>query len=85
MTYGHLSTEDRSVILAELERGVDIKRLVERYDISKATLYRWRKKQLQSANEKAQQLKNVAEENVRLRNLLADAALEIQALKEKIG
>ncbi|WP_025899537.1 transposase [Sneathiella glossodoripedis] len=71
-------------ILAEMENGSDIGELSIKHGISKATLYRWRKKAQQDQSEKANKLKDVALENTRLRNLLTDAALEIQALKEEI-
>jgi putative transposase len=72
-------------ILSELEAGADIHELSDQHGISKATLYRWRKKAQEDESVKAKKLKNVALENTRLRNLLTDAALELQALKEELS
>lgn len=77
--------EEISNALADLQNGIPIERITDKYAISKATLYRWRKKAQQDTSEEMARLKNVAEENANLRNLLADAALEIQALKEQIN
>ncbi len=72
-------------ILSKLDAGADINELSLEHGISKATLYRWRKKALEDESVKAKKLKNVALENTRLRSLLTDAALELQALKEELS
>ena len=79
------SQSEITQILKELEDGSDIEQLIARYGISKATLYRWRKKAQASESEKKKMFQNTAVENTRLRKLLTDAALEIQALNEKLG
>ncbi len=79
------SQEEITRILSELNQSNDMDAISRQYGISKATLYRWRKKAQKDESEKNRHLKDAANENSRLRILLADAALEIQALKEKIG
>lgn len=79
------SQKEITRILSELNQGNDMDAVSTQHGISKATLYRWRKKAQKDESEKNRHLKDAANENSRLRVLLADAALEIQALKEKIG
>lgn len=81
----HHSPEEIKLILQELDRGLSVDKAVSLYDVSKATLYRWRKKAQASETAHVKRLQLADEENGRLRNLLADAVLEIHALKEKLN
>lgn len=72
------------MILKEIESGSSVDKAADKYGLSKATLYRWKKKAQKSGNAEMKRLQLVDEENSRLRSLLADAALEIHALKEKL-
>ncbi|GEM_PF-2566288 len=80
----HHSPEEIQVILQDLDSGMTIDEVVSRYSVSKASVYRWRKKAQMTENAQVKRLQRVDEENRRLRNLLADAVLEIHALKEKL-
>ena len=80
----HHSNEEIEEILLELENGLTIDQITYRHGISRATLYRWRKRARNSVNRDISRLRQADEENARLRNLLSDAALEIHALKEKL-
>ncbi|MBL4907937.1 MAG: transposase [Sneathiella sp.] len=73
------------MILKELEGDLSIEDIVDKHGISKATLYRWKKKVQKSENAEMKRLIQADEENSRLRSLLADAALETHALKEKLA
>ncbi len=73
------------MILQELENGLSVDKAINKHGISKATLYRWRKKAQKLESAEMKRLQQVDEENSRLRSLLADAALEIHALKEKLA
>ncbi|MEH6402657.1 MAG: transposase [Sneathiella sp.] len=81
----HHTAKEISLILRELEQGLSVEEVVDRYDISKATLYRWRKTAQKSGDVEKKRLQQADEENSRLRTLLADAVLEIHALKEKLN
>jgi len=50
--------------------------------ISEQTYYRWRQKYGGMSPELARQMKKLEKENVRLKRLVADQALDIQILKE---
>lgn len=79
------SQSEITQILNELVEGADIDQLIAHHGISKATIYRWRQKAQANESQKKKALKDTSVENTRLRKLLTDAALEIQALKEKLG
>ncbi|MDF2368991.1 transposase [Sneathiella sp.] len=72
------------MILQELADGKSVDDAAKQYGISKATIYRWKKRAEQTGVEEINRLKKVDEENQRLKSLIAEAALEIQALKEQL-
>ncbi|WP_288902042.1 transposase [uncultured Sneathiella sp.] len=80
----YYSQQEVKMILQELADGQSVEDLAKRYDISKASIYRWKKRAEKTGAEEINRLKKVDEENQRLKALLAEAALEIQALKEQL-
>ena len=80
----YYSQQEVKLILQELSEGQSVDDVATRYGISKATIYRWKKRAEQTGAEEINRLKKVDEENQRLKSLLAEAALEIQALKEQL-
>jgi putative transposase len=70
-------------ILAEIERsGLKISDACRPHQITEQTYYRWRKKYGGMEVNEARRLKDLEEENARLKRLVADQALDIQILKE---
>jgi len=55
------------------------------YGISEETLYRWRRRFSGMDIAEVQQLRNLAAENARLKKLLAERDLEVDALKRLVG
>ncbi|MEH6474922.1 MAG: transposase [Sneathiella sp.] len=80
----HRTKQEIEKILRGLENGIAVESVLEKHNISKATLYRWRKRAQKSDGNPVKRLQQVDDENSRLRSLLADAAIEIHALKEKL-
>ncbi|MBO0333782.1 transposase [Sneathiella sp. CAU 1612] len=80
----YYSQQEVKMILQELADGQTVEDLAKQYDISKASIYRWKKRAEKTGAEEINRLKKVDEENQRLKALLAEAALEIQALKEQL-
>lgn len=80
----HHSPEEISHILQDLESGLTVDQAVLVHGVSKATLYRWRKKAQGHDTQNSERLTRLHEENGRLKSLLAEAALEIHALKEQL-
>jgi transposase len=66
----------------ELGKGLKVPEVCKHLGISKQTYYRWRQKYGGMAPETAKQLKALEKENVRLKKLVADQALDNQILKE---
>ena len=70
-------------ILAEAEApGNSVAATARKYGISEQTIYRWRQKYRGFSASEAKRLKALEEENARLKRLLAEKELEIQALTE---
>ncbi len=69
-------------ILRDGEAGMAVKDLCLRYGISDATIYNWKSKYGNMSVSEAQRLKELKEENRRLKRLVADQALDIQMLRE---
>ena len=76
-------TEEQIITtLKELEAGTPAKELSRRHGISQQTLYRWKSKYGGMEVSEAKRLRQLEEENRRLKQMVADQALDIQALKE---
>ncbi len=76
------SAEKITGILQEASSGVPVTELCRKYGVSDATFYNWRKKYGGMTVPEARRLKELEEENVKLKRLLADQMLENQILKD---
>ena len=75
-------TEEQIIrILQEAETGMKVMDLCRRYGISDATYYNWKAKYGGMTVSDAKKLKIYEDENRRLKGIVADQALDIQALK----
>ena len=63
-------------------RARTIAEVLQALEVSEATLSRWRSQYGGMKSEEAKRLKQLEEENSRLKKLVADQALDIQMLKE---
>lgn len=76
-------TEEQIIsILKEAEAGLSTADLVRKHGISEQTFYRWKSKYGGMELSDARRLKQLEEENRRLKRLVADQALDIQVLKD---
>lgn len=66
---------------AMLNAGKDPAAVLQALEISQPTLDRWRKEYGGMKAEEAKRLKELADENRRLKQIVADQALDIQMLK----
>jgi putative transposase len=73
------------VILKQAEAGVPVQDLIRKYGISEQTFYRWRKQYGGLGASELQQLKQLREENRRLKGLVADLTLDKQILQEVLS
>jgi len=78
-------TEEQIVgILKESRAGASTTELIRRHGISRETLYRWRRKFGDLEVSEAKRLRELEEENRRLKRLVAEQALDVQILKDLI-
>ena len=73
------------VVLKQAEAGIPIQDLIRRYGICEQTFYRWKKKYGGLDASELQQLKQLREENRRLKGLVADLTLDKQILQEVLS
>lgn len=69
-------------ILREVEGGKTVAQICSTYNISQQTFYRWRKQYGSMDLSDVRLLKQLKDENTRLKRLVANQALDIQLLKE---
>jgi putative transposase len=68
-------------VLKEALDGKKISEVCRRYGISEATFYNWRKRFEGMQVSELRKLRNLEDENSRLKRLLADKELDIDCLK----
>lgn len=72
-------------ILKEAEAGAKTKDLCRKHGISDATFYNWKAKYAGMTVSEARRLRDLEQENTRLKKLLAEAELDKAALKDLLG
>jgi putative transposase len=86
MKASQFSDEQIVQLLQQAERDEQtIGALCRAYGIAEATFYRWRKKFGGMAVSEVQRLRELEKENSRLKRLLAERDLEVDALKELLA
>jgi len=74
-----------NVLRAAETNELTLAEFCRQYGISEETLYRWRRRFSGMDIAEAQQLRNLAAENARLKKLLAERDLEVDALQRLVG
>jgi putative transposase len=79
-------TEEQIIaVLKEAEAGAKTGDLCRKYGISEATYYNWKTKYAGLSASELKRLKTLEEENRRLKQIVADQALDNRALKELLS
>ena len=79
-------TEEQIVgILKEADAGIAVTQICRKYGISDATYYNWKAKYGGMGTSEVKRLKQLEEENRRLKHIVADLTLDNQALKAVIS
>ena len=79
-------TEEQIIgFLRQVEAGVAVKDLCRKHGFSDASFYKWRAKYGGMNVSEAKRLKELESENGKLKKLLAEAHLDIHALKSMFG
>jgi putative transposase len=68
-------------VLKDAQVGIGIQELCRKHGISDATFYKWRAKYAGLEVSDVKKLRQLEDENRRLKQMVADQALDIQALK----
>lgn len=80
---GKRYTEEQIIrVLKEVDGGRPVAEVCRDYGVSEQSIYRWRTKYGGMGESDVQRLRQLEEENRRLKKLVADQALDIQILKE---
>ena len=85
MKKSRFTTEQIIGILKENEAGLKASELARRHGITEHTIYRWKAKWGGMTVSDAARLKQLEDENRRLKHLVADLTLDNQALKSVLG
>ena len=86
MKSSQFSTEQIIKILEQAEKGEQtIAAICRTHGIAENTFYRWRKAYGGLSVNEVQRLKELEKENARLKRLLAERDLEVDALKELLA
>ena len=86
MKQGQFSQEQIVAILHQAERGeTTIQAICREHGITETTFYRWRKAYGGMSVSEAHRLKELERENTRLKRLLAERDLAIDALQEYLA
>jgi putative transposase len=72
-------------VLKQAEVGVPVAELIRKVGISEQTFYRWKKQYTGLEVDQVRQLKQLQEENVRLKRLVADLTLDKVMLQDVLG
>jgi putative transposase len=72
-------------ILKEVESGTSVAEVCRKYGVVEQTVYRWRNKYGGLDTQELQRLRELEAENSRLKKIVAQQALDIDALKELVA
>lgn len=81
MKKNRYSDEQIVRILREADKD-PVPEVAKRHGVSEQSIYGWRKRFASMAVDKVRELKNLTQENARLKKLLAERDLEIEVMKE---
>jgi len=82
MNKSRFSESQILTILKEYEGGIPCKDLCRQYGINKNTIYNWKNKYGGMTNSEMKKLRQLEEENSKLKRMYANVSLEYNALKE---
>ena len=85
MKQKRFNVEQIVAVLKQAEAGVPLAELIRRVGISGQTFYRWKKHYVGLEVDQVRQLKQLQEENVRLKQLVADLTLDKAMLQDVLS
>jgi putative transposase len=85
MRKSRFSEEQIIAILKEHQAGISAADLCRKHGLSDATFYKWRLKYGGMEVSDAKRLKQLEDENARLKKLLAEQMMDVSTLREMLG
>jgi len=79
------STEQIVAALKQVEIGMPVADLIRQLGISEQTYYRWKKSYAGLESDQVRELKQVVEENARLKKLVAELSLDKAVLQDVLS
>ena len=84
MKRSKFSEQQIAYILRQAEEGTAVEEVCRKADISQQTYYRWRRKYGGPMPSEMKRLKQLEEENARLKRIVADLSLDKEMLQDVI-
>ena len=81
---GSARKDDENIILKQVDDGTSVEEICRKADVSQQTYYRWRKKYAGLMPSEVRRLKQLEEENSRLKRMVADLSLDKEMLQDVI-
>jgi putative transposase len=85
MRKSRFTEEQIALALRQVDAGVPVADLCRKLGISEPTFYAWKKKYAGMGIVEMRRVKGLEDENRRLKTMVADQALDIQALRHLLG
>ena len=85
MKQKRFSVEQIAAVLKQAEVGVPVAELIRKAGISQQTFYRWKKQYAGLEVDQVRELRQLQEENARLKRLVADLALDKTMLQDVLS
>lgn len=85
MKQKRFTVEQIVAVLKQAEAGVPVVELIRRVGISEQTFYRWKKQYVGLEVDQGRQLKQLQEENTRLKQVVADLTLDKAMLQDVLA
>ena len=79
------STEQIVAVLKQAELGLPVADLIRQVGITEQTFYRWKRQYGGLESDQVRELKQVTEENARLKRLVADLSLDKAVLQDVLS
>lgn len=79
------SVEQIAAVLKQAEVGVSVAQLIRKAGISQQTFYRWKKQYAGLEVDQVRELKQLQDENARLKRLVADLTLDKTMLQDVLS
>jgi putative transposase len=81
MKKGKFNTDQIAKILKEFEQGKSVEDITREYGVSRASFYKWRQRYAGMEASELKRVKELEEENARLKRMYANLAMELDVAK----